>query len=420
MVRQLTTETYSPPSIQLPMEEYVGRGTGGAGHSGSFAWGAAGVTWPYHCSWGSIISGAVFQNILGVPTVTNNTMYRAVPMTHPIFPMWANGITGFNPLKITGKGNLFNGPFSTYDRVAISVSFQAPAFSILTDAQMAPFFMVGTTTPPIVVTGTTTIGSPIVTSIIPNITSGNPRICVGQLITGAGIFQNTYVKSVDSISQITMSRNASATGSSVTLNFAGIFPQEQYRFCQWRDDSNLQVAQRDGYSFIYTETGGGAIPGPPVNTQVKGFKPVQRKTKTLTCDWRMVHPQYIRNANFQPSNLDLLHGRVNLFPFATPKGTYPAGTCLLKDFKTEDEIAPIFLQLQNGQVNALQRVRMIFEVFDDSTLKNPNTVAPQYGFNDDWYPDGYYYRVGAVQVGGVTPVPPFPVGDFQSIFLQAF
>lgn len=64
-------------------------------------------------------------------------------------------------------------------------------------------------------TGTVTNGSAIITAIpsTANITAGI------YMVTGTGINTNTYVQSVDSSTQVTLTNAATASGTGVTLNF---------------------------------------------------------------------------------------------------------------------------------------------------------------------------------------------------------
>ena len=68
------------------------------------------------------------------------------------------------------------------------------------------------------VTGTTTSGSALVTSV-----SSTADLRFGQTVTGTGIAANTYIASVDSASQITLSANATASnaGTSLTIKVGG-------------------------------------------------------------------------------------------------------------------------------------------------------------------------------------------------------
>lgn len=64
-----------------------------------------------------------------------------------------------------------------------------------------------------VLSGTTTSGSPVVTGI-----SSTSGLSTSYMVTGTGINQDTYIQSVDSASQVTLSQSASASGT-VSLNF---------------------------------------------------------------------------------------------------------------------------------------------------------------------------------------------------------
>lgn len=64
-------------------------------------------------------------------------------------------------------------------------------------------------------TGTVTAGSPTITGLDPAVTA---RLTTDWMLVGTGINQDTYVKTVDSTTQITISQNAVQSGS-VTLNF---------------------------------------------------------------------------------------------------------------------------------------------------------------------------------------------------------
>jgi hypothetical protein len=71
-------------------------------------------------------------------------------------------------------------------------------------------------------TGNVTIGSSVITGI-----PSTAAIVAGTyMVTGNGINQDTYVQSVDSPTQITMSQAAAASGTGVTLTFA----QTKYAF----------------------------------------------------------------------------------------------------------------------------------------------------------------------------------------------
>ena len=62
---------------------------------------------------------------------------------------------------------------------------------------------------------TVTNGSPVLTGL-----STTTGVLVGDLVAGAGIDAGSYVQSVDSSSQVTMTKNAFAAGSGVTINFS--------------------------------------------------------------------------------------------------------------------------------------------------------------------------------------------------------
>jgi hypothetical protein len=68
--------------------------------------------------------------------------------------------------------------------------------------------------------GNITSGSAVVTSITPNTTG----LVAGQAIKGTGIPVDTVILSVDSSSQITLSANATATTSALTLNTTNLLP----------------------------------------------------------------------------------------------------------------------------------------------------------------------------------------------------
>lgn len=79
-------------------------------------------------------------------------------------------------------------------------------------------------------TGTVTDGSPIITGI-PSTTG----FVVGMVCLGTGIPQNTTILTVDSATQVTLTQNATATGTTLTLTF-GIdnyaFPSDLEYFVQ--------------------------------------------------------------------------------------------------------------------------------------------------------------------------------------------
>jgi hypothetical protein len=63
-------------------------------------------------------------------------------------------------------------------------------------------------------TGTTTSGSAVVTAI-PSTTG----LSTSYMVTGTGVPTDTYVASVDSATQVTLSQSATASGTAVALNF---------------------------------------------------------------------------------------------------------------------------------------------------------------------------------------------------------
>src|SRR5437868_1369793 len=68
-------------------------------------------------------------------------------------------------------------------------------------------------TAPVSFTGNRTSGSPIIASV-----SSTTNLQTGQLVTGTGIPANTYILSIDSSSQITLTNNASSgTATSTTI-----------------------------------------------------------------------------------------------------------------------------------------------------------------------------------------------------------
>lgn len=65
-------------------------------------------------------------------------------------------------------------------------------------------------------TGTTSNGSPIVTSV-----SALTGLAVGMSVSGTGIASGSVIASIDSSTQITLSKNATASNAGVTLTCAG-------------------------------------------------------------------------------------------------------------------------------------------------------------------------------------------------------
>lgn len=65
-------------------------------------------------------------------------------------------------------------------------------------------------------TGTTASGSPTITAL-----SSNTGIVLGMAVSGTGIATGSVVASIDSSSQITLSKNATANGTGVSLSITG-------------------------------------------------------------------------------------------------------------------------------------------------------------------------------------------------------
>lgn len=70
------------------------------------------------------------------------------------------------------------------------------------------------TTQYLITTGDVTDGSAVVTNI-----PDTSTLSTNYMVTGTGINQDTYIASVDSATQVTLSQAASASGTGVTLNF---------------------------------------------------------------------------------------------------------------------------------------------------------------------------------------------------------
>lgn len=86
--------------------------------------------------------------------------------------------------------------------------------------------------------GTTSIGLPTVTGF----SNAKADFQVGQYVIGTGIPANTTILSVDSNSQITMSANATASGS-VSIKFANLLYRIRLEFDD-ADRTNLLDAER--------------------------------------------------------------------------------------------------------------------------------------------------------------------------------
>lgn len=87
-------------------------------------------------------------------------------------------------------------------------------------------------------TGTTSSGFPTVTGF----TNAQIDFTVGQYLFGTGIPENTTVLSIDSNSQITMSANATASGST-SIKFANLLYRIRLQFDD-ADRTNLLDAER--------------------------------------------------------------------------------------------------------------------------------------------------------------------------------
>jgi len=85
--------------------------------------------------------------------------------------------------------------------------------------------------PTLTVTGNTASASPIITNIVPNTTN----IHIGMFVTGTGISANSSVVSIDSSTQITLSTNATAAGTGVTLAVESYFPVNQVKGVNYLD-----------------------------------------------------------------------------------------------------------------------------------------------------------------------------------------
>lgn len=92
-------------------------------------------------------------------------------------------------------------------------------------------------------TGNVTIGSAVITNI-----PSTAAIAAGTyMVTGNGINQDTYVQSVDSATQITMSQAAAASGTGVSLTFAKTkyaFPADYQRIIdrtQWDKSKHWEM-----------------------------------------------------------------------------------------------------------------------------------------------------------------------------------
>ena len=103
-------------------------------------------------------------------------------------------------------------------------------------------------------TGSTTSGSAVVTGI-----ASTAGMYIGQPISGTGIPASTYILSVDSATQITMSANATATNAAVTITKT---PLALVYDADYPDGTNTSIGyaigpiiEMDGYLFVMTSTG---------------------------------------------------------------------------------------------------------------------------------------------------------------------
>lgn len=419
MTRPLDFENYG--GILFPMEEFVGNGAGDEGITGSFGWGSSpSITYPYMVEWNNWRLGTVLTQTLGLSAVNAYNLSRTLPMQHPVLPTYrCTSLSNIKPLKWTGKDDDGSGSFSVYDRVQLQLTFAPPPFAMMPDSSLATTYPFGGTVGD---TGTLTAGSTTITGLA---AGTMPQLAVGQLVKSTNNLPAfTTIVSINIAGTSIVVSNAALTTGGKILQFQGSTGKEQFRFCWWQEKPHLEIAQREGFQFTYTEYNGvgGQTGGPPDNkTPVKGFASVPKKTKTVTADWRFLPVSYIRNSSLNPSNLDAAHGSVNSTSFATPIGTFAPGTCLLRQYEITPEASPLQIPgLLPWQAQVLWRVNLIFEIFDTTLLKNPTITNPVQGHNCLWFPDGYWYACTSVQAGGAAAsAPPFRSVDHQIIFQAA-
>ena len=171
------------------------------------------------------INGIVqVQQALAAPVICNTTSGSAV-ITN-ILPDTSGLLAG---MHIIGSGIPDNATILTVDSLTqMTLSAAATA----TDS------LVSLSVPTLTVTATTTSGSPLLTSISPNTTG----IHVGMFVTGTGINANSSVVSIDSSTQVTLSDNATASGTGVILAVESYFPVNQTK----------GVGYLDGYINVMT------------------------------------------------------------------------------------------------------------------------------------------------------------------------
>ena len=179
MVRQIQSQPFVP--IPLSMEELVGGGFGGVGHSGSFSWaGGSSIVYPYHAKWSTFVDGSLMRDALGYPTFSNHAISRQLPMVHPVqSTFFCNGLSGIDPKKWLSKNTAsVKGPFSDYDRLKINLSFSVPPFAMIDDATMMDNYSIGGTSTQLctVFAGSNTVAN------VPNAAA----LCLWQTVTARG------------------------------------------------------------------------------------------------------------------------------------------------------------------------------------------------------------------------------------------
>ncbi len=452
MSRPLVIEGY--PGISFPMEQFVGKGAGDAGHGGAYGWNAAPTdSISAYIDWNKWKDGtAVFQLVGSSSVAALGALSRALPMRHPLpgFQTYlCENVSNPMPVKPVppyinrgappGSPTAF-GPFPEYERIRVSLGYGVPPWAAVDDKTLATVYAFGNGS---IQACNLTKGSPIVTG--QGIAAG---LSVGQLVVstqlvpsipGTNLFPPqapTTILSINDANTIILSQNALLTGiaANTALKFIGNTGLEQFRYCWWDDDPQLQIETRDGFEFNYIEVAGlnGQVGGPPqtgtdpitkqpTGDSFKGFIAVPKNVKLVMCDWRFLPLGFLRNGRLNPANLDACLGKVNLTSFSTPKGTFLPGTCELKHYKIGYEISPFQVPGQSlWQLQVYERVKLIFEVFDTTTLKNPTIQNPVQGYNTGWYPaDGLWYAIQARSIGTTTGTPPLKSMDFQVIFQQA-
>lgn len=95
------------------------------------------------------------------------------------------------------------------------------------------------TTQYLITTGNVTSGSTVVTNI-----PSTATLSTNYMLTGTGINQDTYIQSVDSATQVTLSQAASASGTGVTLNFGQTIYQLPSDFDRQIDRTHYDKSKR--------------------------------------------------------------------------------------------------------------------------------------------------------------------------------